>query len=135
MKNFIEGYWPQKLIQCQKEYLVRIGSKNPTSLLLPRTQWKIWMIIWQLWTSIDNCLHETWHSIHPQEEEHLNNEISYEYSKGIDNLPPGYQPMFTTPLHVILNHSLHNKVSWIWCVGSKRSCKSSLSNYSFHFYS
>ena len=38
MKNFIEGYWPQKLIQCQKEYLVRIGSKNPTSLLLPRTQ-------------------------------------------------------------------------------------------------
>ena len=61
-------------------------------------------------------LHEVRHSIHPQEEVQLNDEIVYEHLKGLDQLPTEYQPMFHTPIHNILKRNIQHKVAWLFGV-------------------
>ena len=61
-------------------------------------------------------LHEVRHSVHPQEEAQLHDEIKFEHDKGIDLLSADYHPVFNTPLHIILKRSLQHKVSWLFSV-------------------
>ena len=119
-RNFIEGFWSKKFLQCQEEYFTQIGVPKSATLLLSKTQRRIWLIAWRLWTDRNTHLHDSRHSIHPQQEDHLHDEIAFEYYKGTDELPPEYQPMFKTPLQAILKRSIHNKVSWIFGVWAAR---------------
>ena len=119
-RNFIDGFWSNKFQQCQEIYHNETNCKKSAQLLLMQTQRKIWMIAWRLWTERNTHLHETRKSIHPQDEEHLNDEIAYEHNKGRDSLARGYQSMFNNPLETILSRTLTQKISWLFNIWAAR---------------
>ena len=119
-KNFMEGFWSNKFVICQTHYFHSINSQKSPTLLMSKLQRKFLMISWHLWTQRNTYLHEIRHSIHPQEEEQLDNEITYEYKKGIDGLSSEYRTVFNTSLNLIINRTIHNKVSWLFGIWAAR---------------
>ena len=112
-KNFVEGFWSKKFTDVQTTYFVNHGIPNSAILLLSKVQRRIWHIAWSIWTQRNTYLHEARNSVHPQEEVQLNNEIVYEYRKGLEHLPPEYQPVFNHPLQQILTRNIQHRVSWL----------------------
>ena len=113
-KNFVEGFWSKKFTEVQTTYFVSHGIPNSAILLLSKVQRRIWHIAWSIWTQRNTYLHEARNSVHPQEEVQLNNEIVYEYRKGLEHLPPEYQPVFNHPLQQILTRNIQHRVSWLF---------------------
>ena len=81
---------------------------------------KKWRIAWLLWMHRNTHLHQLRHSVHPQQEEHLNDEIIHEHTLGLNGLSPEYQSMFNTPINSILKRSIHHKINWIFSIWTAR---------------
>ena len=110
MEKIHEGFWSKKFNQCHKQFFLEKGIIKPSTLLLSKVQRRIWKITQGLWIDKNNHLHKVQHSMHPQEEANLIEEITYEYNKGVKSLPEVYQSVFSIPLQTIVKRSIQHKV-------------------------
>ena len=105
-KNFVEDVWFKNFLIIQDSYFSKQSIQKSASLLLSKVQRRIWHIAWAVWTEKNTFLHQAWHSIHPQDEAHLNKEIACEHRKGLEHLPREYQSVFNIPLQKIVTHGV-----------------------------
>ena len=121
--QFIEGFWSKRFLHCQERYQNSIKCKKSATLTLMKVQRRIWMIAWTIWTNRNTYLHKNRQSIHPQEEAQLNEEITYEHTKGQAGLTTSHKAFFNQPIETILAKTLPNKINWLYGIWAAREMK------------
>ena len=118
--NFIEGFWAKEWTECQAAHYSNISSQRSAQLWISKTQRRIWKIAWYMWENRNKFLHETQHSIHPQEILLLDNEIQFELQKGPQDLPTIYKPLFEQTLDEHKSKQPRQKLHWLYNIWSVR---------------
>ena len=122
-KSFLEGFWVKEWEQAQNIYFKEKSSPKSTELLISKAQRRIWKIAWPLWLHRNEILHETQKSIHPQEMINLDEEVQYEWNKGLDQLPQTHHHKFTVSLDDLLRHNCTSKINWLFSIWAARETK------------
>lgn len=118
--HFIEGFWANSFVLCQQAFFDANNSPKSSTLLLSKTQRRIWKVAWSLWSHRNQYLHDTNNSFHPQEIQNIDHEITYERNKGLDTLSTSYSTLFSEPLIVLLAKTHIQKLNWLTTVWTVR---------------
>ena len=118
--SFVEGFWSKSWRYAQSAYLTSIASTKSPLLLLSKTQRKIWMIAWEMWTHRNEHLHTTCKSVHPEERPDIDSEIQQEWDNGTSSLPLHSRGLMQGSLEQTLQMSYSAKRQWLTTIWTAR---------------
>ena len=120
-EQFLEGLISKHWISHQQEYFDSINSSLSTSIWASRLIRQGWELIYQIWQSRNNQLHNTDRINDFNGLQQLKTAIRSEWSVGLNALPASdFSYLFKTPLPQLLQKSLECLKDWLAIIRSGR---------------
>lgn len=117
----IDGFFVPEWRTVQHQYLKDIGSSRNSLFWMAQLARRIWNVCRTLWDHRNNILHSEGQTIHQEELRQINEDISQEWERGLDTLPPNnYRHLFRGTIDTLLNKTIDHKQQWLTSVWAAR---------------
>ena len=122
--NLLKGFIGIQWRMVVEQHFLSINSQKSSVLWTSKLIRKIWDLQHQLWDDRNDTLHGDGQTIHLEELNAINEEITKQWIAGSNHLPSCYRHLFQGEFRTLYQANIHHKQQWltsVWLAREKHS--------------
>jgi hypothetical protein len=122
--NLLKGFIGIQWRMAVEQHFLSIKSQKSSVVWISKLIRKIWDLQRQLWDDRNNTLHGEGQTIHLEELNAINEELTKQWMAGLNQLPLRYRHLFQGEFRTLYQANIHHKQQWltsVWLAREKHS--------------